>query len=170
MLNGCDPTDSITDQINFLTQADSVDLFRLDLQNQLSTGFGWSAISRDDYFYTSDAQVKYHSGNLNPIDLVIGYNSHEGSLVRPVIESAFPNGTAEEINGFLSYGFGLFAFVLEWNTLMGTDLTLTDHYNNLVTEFKSYAAVDDLSQKQIHFLSKFLVFVLLLKFHLQLRN
>ena len=120
----------------------------------MATGFGWSAISRDDYFYTSDAQVKYQSGNLNPIDLVIGYNSHEGSIVRPAIESLFPNGTAEEINGFLNYGFGLFAFVLDQNRLMGTDLTLTDHYNNLVAEFQSYAQIDELGQKEIHFLSK----------------
>ena len=155
-MSGCDPTDSIEDQINFLKQADSVDLWRLDLDNQLSNNFGWSAIPRDDFFFTTDALQKYYNGDLNTVDLVIGYNSHEGSLVRPYIEWLYANSTCEEILTFMNDGFGLFSFVNQWNKVMNHNMALTDHYNALVAEFQSYSKIEELNQTHIHFLSELL--------------
>ena len=155
-MNGCDPADSIEDQVNFLKQADSVDLWRLDLDNQLSNNFGWSAIPRDDFFFTTDALRKYYNGDLNTVDLVIGYNSHEGSLTRPYIEWLYANRTSDEILTFMNDGFGLFSFVNEWNKVMNYNLTLADHYNDLVAEFQSHSKIEELNQTHIHFLSKLL--------------
>ena len=70
------------EQISALKDVDPIDLWYLDLENQASSFFSWSPIPRDDHLYSTDVLQKYLKGDVIPTNLVIGFTSFEGSLLR----------------------------------------------------------------------------------------
>ena len=101
------------------------------------TGFGWTPIGRDDHFYNNgdDVKAKYDRGEVNTgVNLVIGFNSYEASFLQPYM-TALAYSTVDEILAILNYGFGLFSFVDDLNEMKSTELTLSDHYDELLNQF-----------------------------------